>query len=589
MDGDTLSGLDLGSTIRGFAAGQVLFERYKLERILGRGGMGVVWLAHDQQLNEDIALKFLPEAVRLDALALEDLKRETRKSRKLTHQNIVRVYNFLSDAHCAGISMEWIDGSTLSSLRMARPLLVFEPDELKSCVRQVCEALEYAHGVVKLIHRDLKPANIMLSAAGEAKITDFGISSTITESASRVSVQNTSSGTLAYMSPQQALGERPTPADDIYSLGATLYELIAGKPPFFRGDLYMQIRDVVPPPMAERRSESEIPADAIPAQWEEAVAACLAKDPAQRPQSAMEVAWRLGLVKDYDRKAPAEIPKPGIVRVPIEEPRSAPPETVRPTPAAPLNLRRYPVQLAAGAFVVILLAAVMIWHFSRPHPAPIAKNATPKPTAAPTVAPVSIVRPAPTIAAAPSVAPAPIVKASPSVAPAPIATPTAMPAPSAIAFVSSPSPSPGVQPMSASPAPSVTGTEAAAGIDKQLVGLWQTGTTQSKRKRLDVQSSGKYVLTVAGAVADTGTMSGTNGDIQQFSKNAAQPAEVNYEFDDGNLVTHGDGPFDEATWHRVAAASHQPAKRSGSGSSGSHGESGSGIGSKLKSAFHHIF
>ncbi len=233
MNGDTLSGLDLGPTIRGFAAGQVVFERYRLDRILGRGGMGVVWLARDQELNEDIALKFLPEAVRLDAQALEELKRETRKSRKLTHRYIVRVYNFVSDANCAAITMEWIDGSTLSGLRSTRPNLVFEPAEMKPWVAQVCEALEYAHGIAKLIHRDLKPANIMVNAAGEAKMTDFGISSSLTESASRVSAQRSASGTLAYMSPQQALGGRPTVADDVYSLGATIYELISGQAAVF--------------------------------------------------------------------------------------------------------------------------------------------------------------------------------------------------------------------------------------------------------------------------------------------------------------------------------------------------------------------
>jgi formylglycine-generating enzyme required for sulfatase activity len=165
----------------------------------------------------------------------------------------------------------------------------------------------------------------MLDQNREIKITDFGISSSINESASRVSVRPSASGTLAYMSPQQALGGRPSVADDVYSLGATIYELISGKPPFFRGDLYAQIRDVTPAAMAERREEFEISASAIPSRWEETIAACLEKDSARRPQSALEVAWRLGLVKDFEPKTAPEIPKPETIRVSNEKPKTAPP------------------------------------------------------------------------------------------------------------------------------------------------------------------------------------------------------------------------------------------------------------------------
>ena len=518
--------LDLGATIRGFAAGQVVFGRYRLDRVLGRGGMGVVWLARDQEMGEDIALKFLPEAVRIDALGLDELKAETRKSRKLTHRNIVRVHDFVSDDHSAGISMEWVDGSTLSTLRLGRPNMVFEPEELKLWVKQVCEALEYAHNVAKLIHRDLKAANIMVNGAGEVKVADFGISSSLTESASRVSAQRSTSGTLAYMSPQQALGERPMVADDIYSLGATLYELIAGKPPFFRGDLYAQVRDVVPPPMAERRAESEISADGIPEPWEATVAACLENDPAKRPQSAMEVAWRLGLVKEYEPRVAPEISKPKILRVPKEELKG-----VFPKPGT----GRDPRLAAAGALGLVLLA-VAGWYFLRPHPAPpIAQNSTPAPSAMPTATP------APTVPPAPSVAP--------TVPPTPAPVPTA----SAIAQMGSPGPSPGTPLMAPSAAPSASGTQAA--VDKQLIGSWQSGSSSSTRKRLKLQADGKYLYTVGGTVKDSGTLSAADGHIEQFSKNSPQPIDLTYEFDDTDLVTEGDGPLGGVEWSKVAAVS----------------------------------
>jgi len=630
MSGDTLSGLDLGATIRGFAAGQVVFERYRLDHILGRGGMGVVWLAHDQELNEQIALKFLPEAVRLDALALEELKRETRKSRKLTHRNIVRVYSFVSDSHCAGISMEWIDGSTLSELRLTKPNMVFQPEELKPWVKQVCEALEYAHTVARLIHRDLKPAHVMLNSAGEAKITDFGISSSLTESASRVSVQ-AGSGTLAYMSPQQALGERPRVSDDVYALGATLYELITGKPPFFRGDLYAQVRDVVPPPMAQRRAEAEIPADGIPDQWEAAIADCLAKDPAKRPQSALEVAWRLGLVKDFERKAAVELPKTEIVRVttlgasspdtatvpPTATTVTPPTQTTRPTIPVftPQPARISPHLIAVGALILLLFAATL-WAFLRPPPAPIAQVITSSPTP-----PTSVPTPTPTTTPIPTAAPtvAPAIAVAPSAPPASSAAPasvsTPIPAPSAIASAAHALPANATQLVASTPgslaaplvsntvappytsstlaaplisgslaAPSTSGSLAIPVVDHQLIGHWITGATRATRTRWALQADGQYILAISGTVSDTGIMSATNGQITAFSKDNSTPSSITYTFDDDDLITQGDGPFDAATWHRVTTTSHH--------STGSDEPTHSTMGQKIHnglSSLRHLF
>jgi serine/threonine protein kinase len=296
MDDD----LDFGQTIRGFAEGQRVFARYVLKRILGRGGMGVVWLGEDEKLGELVALKFLPEMVKLDAAAIEELKRETRKSRKLTHPNIMRVHGFEEDAAAAAIVMEYVDGQTLSALRLESSRKVFLPNELEGILEELGEALTFAHEVEQVIHRDLKPANLMLNSRRQLKVADFGIASTLTDSASRMSVQRGSSGSPPYMSPQQMLGEPPRVTDDIYSVGATIYELLTSKPPFFRGNIYAQTREIVPPPMNERRREllGEI-ADAmpaIPAEWEAAVARCLAKDPENRISSIAELSLRLDLL-----------------------------------------------------------------------------------------------------------------------------------------------------------------------------------------------------------------------------------------------------------------------------------------------------
>ena len=127
--------LNLGATIRGFVPGQRLFDRYTLQRVVGRGGMGVVWLAQDEKLEQRVALKFLPEAVRLDSAALDDLKRETRRGLSLAHPHIVRIYDFVDDATAAAISMEYVDGPTLSALRIEQPSRVFEPAAESPCTR----------------------------------------------------------------------------------------------------------------------------------------------------------------------------------------------------------------------------------------------------------------------------------------------------------------------------------------------------------------------------------------------------------------------------------------------------------------------
>src|SRR5436190_14159632 len=133
----------------------------------------------------------------------------------------------------------------------------------------------------------------MVNQRGELKISDFGIARSLGDSVSRLTAEQGRSGTLVYMSPQQLNGERGTHLDDIYSLGATLYELLTSKPPFYSGNIDRQIHERIAPAMAERRKELDIEPALVPQVWEDAVAACLAKDPARRPQSTAEIARQL--------------------------------------------------------------------------------------------------------------------------------------------------------------------------------------------------------------------------------------------------------------------------------------------------------
>ncbi len=297
-----------GATSREFTNGQRVFARYTLVKVLGRGGMGIVWLARDEELERNVALKFIPDLMIQDRAVFDQLKHETKRCLELTHPHIVRIHDFVHDERSGCISMEYIDGETLSNLRAEKEQKVFEPDEIATWTSQLCDALDYAHNQAKCIHRDLKPANLMVNQRGDLKVSDFGIARSLGDSVSRLTMEQGRSGTLVYMSPQQLGGERGTHLDDIYSLGASVYELLTSKPPFYSGNIDRQICERVAPSMTQRRKELDIEPALVPQVWEDAVAACLAKDPSQRPQSAAEFAQRLQLApaQARTRRAPGK-------------------------------------------------------------------------------------------------------------------------------------------------------------------------------------------------------------------------------------------------------------------------------------------
>lgn len=308
---DEASGNGLDANLRDLVSGQKLFNRYTLKKTLGRGGMGIVWLARDEELERDVALKFLPDLIIHDRAVLSDLKRETRRSLELTHKNIVRIYDFVHDQVSGCISMEYVDGDTLSNLRADKPRKVFEPAELKEWVSELCDALDYAHTHARIVHRDLKPANLMVNQRGDLKVADFGIARSLSDSMSMLTMDHGKSGTLLYMSPQQLDGERGDHLDDVYSLGASIYELLTSRPPFYSGNVDRQIREKVPPSMTQRRKDLEIIGEPIDNVWEDVVQKCLAKDPAKRPQSVSEVARQLDVPSPKTRRGePSEAAQP---------------------------------------------------------------------------------------------------------------------------------------------------------------------------------------------------------------------------------------------------------------------------------------
>src|SRR4051794_30102104 len=263
-------------------------KRFLLKKPLARGGMGIVWLAHDLRLKEPVALKFVAPSVAWDPVALEDLRRETLRSRRLSHPNIVRIYDlYEAPGELTFISMEYVDGPNLHYFRANRPSPVLPWKLLLPLVRQMCEALDYAHKE-RVLHRDLKPSNLMLDSNERLKLADFGLACAMHEAESTGPGPGNVHGTPAYMSPQQADGNKPQVADDIYSLGATLYELLTSKPPFYTGDVAYQLRNNRPPPMHERLADLELEND-FPSEAAALVMACLAKEPAERPRSARQI------------------------------------------------------------------------------------------------------------------------------------------------------------------------------------------------------------------------------------------------------------------------------------------------------------
>ena len=236
--------------MQGLVAGLTLSERFHLIRQLGVGGMGEIWLAADQQLGESVAIKVLSPKLGDSHKFVDLLRDECRKARGLVHPNIVRVHDFHVDGQLFFISMQYVDGQTLAAFRGKS----FQ--EIIHCLLMVCDALEYAHRA-GIIHRDLKPSNILVDQSGVCFLTDFGIAAALSDE--RQSSGLSGGGSLPSMSPQQLACAPATIADDIYSLGALLYELLSGQPLFHPNVTEERIRLEPPEALPTDGSGQQVP------------------------------------------------------------------------------------------------------------------------------------------------------------------------------------------------------------------------------------------------------------------------------------------------------------------------------------------
>jgi formylglycine-generating enzyme required for sulfatase activity len=247
----TPGSIESEQTDLGLVSGSLLSQRYRIQKTIGIGGMGRVYLGEDEKLKMPVAIKVMREILSRDPGSVARLMAEARHAMQLAHANIVRVHNFEDDGIVKFLVMEYVNGETLAH-RIASQGKLSE-EETRRIGIAICDGLEHAHEK-RVIHRDLKPANVLLGKDGSIKIADFGIARACRDSVSRLTAQKDDSGTLPYMSPEQMMGES-SETSDIYSLGAVLYELLSGEPPFHTGDIPTQIREKPPKPLAGVSSE----------------------------------------------------------------------------------------------------------------------------------------------------------------------------------------------------------------------------------------------------------------------------------------------------------------------------------------------
>jgi serine/threonine-protein kinase len=212
-------------------AGHTFAGRYRIEQVLGRGGMGVVYKATDTQLDEVVAIKTLPgDVMQRSPEDLERFKREIRLARRITHRNVLRTYDYGEAEGVYFISMEFIRGYTLSELLDEAPNRQMAPRVAVGIARQICRGLQAAHEQ-GIIHRDIKPQNVLIDAKGEVKLMDFGIAR-MTETNEAMTQAGLIVGTPHYMSPEQVQGRSLEPRSDVYSMGVLLYEMLVGRRTF---------------------------------------------------------------------------------------------------------------------------------------------------------------------------------------------------------------------------------------------------------------------------------------------------------------------------------------------------------------------
>jgi serine/threonine protein kinase len=261
--------------------------RYVPVSELGRGAMGIVYRARDTVLEREVALKELPPELKADEALCQRFRQEARVLARLTHPNIVQVYDLVESDDRMWMAMELVQGCSLAELLEQRGALPV--DEVVELGVAMARAMEFAHGS-GVIHRDFKPENVMVTASGVPKVMDFGIAK-LMQRAPELTQEGSILGSPAYMSPEQAAGRPADARADVYAFGVTLYEMSTGSTPF-TGDLTSVLTQHLTQPPPRPREV----APHVPAPLEDLVLHMLEKSPDDRPSDMTSVAERLHAV-----------------------------------------------------------------------------------------------------------------------------------------------------------------------------------------------------------------------------------------------------------------------------------------------------
>lgn len=371
---------------------KVLAERYELAERIGSGGMGTVWRAHDSKLGRDVAVKLLHEGLAADATFVERFRSEARAAAKLTHPNVVAVYDTGEHEGIPFIVMELVEGESVQALiSRVGPLPV---EETARIGRDILSAIGHAHDR-GLVHRDMKPANVIVDESSrEPKVADFGIAKGLEDTGGLTRTSGLI-GTAAYLSPEQVSGKSATPASDLYAVGCLLYACLAGQPPFGGATpvaVAMQHLNHPVPLLRQRRPD-------VPGAFEGVINRALEKDPARRFASARQMA-----------EAIAATGLGGVPAATVIEPVTVPVGSAAGTAPIPVRTQTQRIQrpkpppsragqVLAGLTAVLVLAAAswlvsMAMQNRQPpetQPAltlgPTLEPSTPAPTPAPTPEP----------------------------------------------------------------------------------------------------------------------------------------------------------------------------------------------------------
>jgi serine/threonine protein kinase len=319
----------------------VIAGRYDLDREVGRGGMGAVWLATDTVLGRQVAIKkvgVMPGGATPD---LERAEREARLAARLNHPHVVAVYDLVTEDESQWLVMEYVEGTTLAGLVQRDGPLV--PDQVSPLAAQAADALAAAHAA-GIVHRDVKPSNILVTVDGQVKLSDFGIARA--EADASLTQTGLVTGSPAYLSPEVASGQSATDASDVWSLGATIFHALSGRPPYEVGDNLMG---------ALYRIVHEEPPRLVNAGWlGPLLAATMTRDPRDR--------WSMAEVRDFLAAGPRRAvlrsaPAPDPDRHPTRET-----EVLQPVPPLPADERPVePARRQRSSLVPLgILAAVLV-------------------------------------------------------------------------------------------------------------------------------------------------------------------------------------------------------------------------------------